>query len=160
MIGDLKLGPLVVKTLHGQEGDAWTPYLTRVSIGRLSLHLFWRGDADQECHDHPWDFWTFPLRRAGYREMVRETWEFEAVGKGMWNGLSKAWTSHPEIENHVPGWRWSYRPAEYAHRVLSNRDGSTIVTLIWKSPKRREWGFYCPQGWRHWKAFLDRRGCE
>ena len=36
-------------------------YMTRVWFGRLRVHVFYRGDADADPHDHPWDFWTFPL---------------------------------------------------------------------------------------------------
>lgn len=40
----------------------WTPYLTKIRVWPgYYLHLFWRMDFDLDWHDHPWDFWTFPL---------------------------------------------------------------------------------------------------
>ena len=39
-------------------------------------------------------------------------------------------------------------------------------SLFITGPVTREWGFHCPQGWRHWKDFTsyrevgeDGRGC-
>src|SRR5690606_1737979 len=36
--------------------------------GTLRLHTFWSGDEDAAPHDHPFDFWTWPL--ADYVETV------------------------------------------------------------------------------------------
>lgn len=56
--------------------------------------------------------------------------------------------------------RLHYRPAEYAHRVLCpwHEGPGAIVTIVWKSRRRREWGFFCPQGWRVWRDHL-KGGC-
>lgn len=42
-----------------------------------------------------------------------------------------------------------------------------VITIFITGPKIREWGFWCPKGWRHWKDFCDDRdhgivgrGCE
>jgi hypothetical protein len=42
-----------------------------------------------------------------------------------------------------------------------------VWTLFITGPRVREWGFLCPQGWRHWKDFTagaqgERvgRGCD
>lgn len=59
------------------------------------------------------------------------------------------------------------RLATSAHRV--ELIGSQRVwTLFLTGPVVREWGFLCPQGWRHWKEFVQMReggnqmgrGCE
>ena len=56
--------------IYGANGDHETVYMTRFWFGRLRFHIFHRGDADPDCHDHPWGFWTFPLR--SYVEEVLE----------------------------------------------------------------------------------------
>jgi hypothetical protein len=33
-----------------------SPYMTRIWIGRLRLHIFYRGDTEPDAHDHPWEF--------------------------------------------------------------------------------------------------------
>ena len=60
-------------TIYDDAGG--TPYMTRYWIGRLRLHIFYRGDADPDCHDHPWDrgkicgdrLVDFPLTGVGAR---------------------------------------------------------------------------------------------
>ena len=56
-----------------------------------------------------------------------------------------------------------------AHRIELCRSDSPIPpawSLFITGPVTREWGFHCPQGWRHWKDFTsyrevgeDGRGC-
>ena len=68
--------------IYGKEDEHATPYMTRYWIGRLRLHIFHRGDQDPDCHDHPWDFWTFPF--TPYVEEVAEPtgWgEYEVNGR-------------------------------------------------------------------------------
>ena len=44
-----------------------------------------------------------------------------------------------------------------------------LWSLFITGPVIREWGFHCPNGWRHWKQFtvrdefgsyVDEKGCE
>jgi hypothetical protein len=126
----------LVETIWGSAGT--TPYLTRVhltprtKIGQLCLHIFWRGDEDPDPHDHPFDFWTFPLCRDGYIELTpNKTGDLVAV--------------------QVSGWWLTRRKAEYAHLivgrcVVKGRERfiakGTLATLVWMGPRRREWGFW------------------
>jgi hypothetical protein len=107
----------------------------RTPWGQLRLHQFFRGDQDKHCHDHVGDFFTFPLSRCGYMEMLPDNTE---------GGRFR----------HVKGWRWHKREAECAHRVLGRVEYVTkrhigcvsgeFWTLIWKCPARRKWGFVVP----------------
>lgn len=142
-----------------------SPYLLRIHLtpqtrwGKLYFHIFYRGDGDKDPHDHPWDFWTFPLRP--YWEEVSDFDGFKRV-------------------HVVTRFKWHLRPAEYRHRVLrgywiksalgSKAPGHwynttyheekqiKIFTFIWCRPKRREWGFWVtddagePQ-FVHWKDY-------
>jgi hypothetical protein len=147
-------------TIFGVDGEHTTPYMTRIFCGRLRLHIFYRGDADPDPHDHPWDFWTFPL--TSYVEEVTR----EADGR---------YACEPSV---VPAFRWSYRPATYTHRVLGRAvfkffDGfddafaagmqtgeygvgpGKIITLVWVGRVWRKWGFlknragqWCWVAWR------------
>ncbi|MER9278745.1 hypothetical protein [Mesorhizobium sp. M0522] len=151
-------------TIYGAQGEHETPYLTRIWIGRLRMHIFHRGDADPDPHDHPWDFWTFPL--TAYVEEVAIKTPRSAV----------------TFRQTVPAWRWSFRPAEHTHRVLGRYDllatteaalrafivGSgrvppqygpgKIITVVWQGRPRRKWGFlrnrdgaWC---WTPWKDYV------
>lgn len=107
-------------TAYGYQTSAW--------LGRLRLHMFHREDPGEAFHDHPWDFWTFPL--VSYVELVLDP----ATGK----------TSR----HVVPAFRISFRPAEHAHRVLGPWAGELervapgrVITLCWRGRHRRAWRY-------------------
>lgn len=121
-------------------------YLTKVTIWRgLRLHIFWRGDKENVCHDHPNDFWTFPL--------IPYVEEFIAREGDVRYRVVKAFRLH-------------FRRAEFAHRVVGSFEGYSeqcwpiaggrpIVTIPWWHKPRRAWGFHTPDGWVPWEQFTD-----
>ena len=144
-------------TIFDDAGNSRTPYMTRIWFGRLRLHVFYRGDNDPDCHDHPWAFWTFPL-----------TSYVEEVAKRDGGG---GFFLHRQI---VRAFRVSYRPATHCHRVLGRyagfetwesvigsvpeTDGRRIVTIVWRGRNGRKWGFlrkregrWC---WTPWKEYV------
>ncbi|EHK56922.1 hypothetical protein [Allomesorhizobium alhagi] len=152
------------RTIYGADGEHWTPYLTQFRIGRLHLHIFHRGDADPDAHDHPWDFWTFPL--VSY---VEEVWDAERREK-----------SYRRVER----FRLHARNAEFTHRVIGRAakvvspadsellgewatEPGKIITIVWKGPDRRKWGFWKDRGswcWTPWRTYAfgggKHTGCE
>ena len=130
-----------VNNIYGAEDGKETVYMTRVWFGRLRFHIFFRGDQDPDCHDHPWGFWTFPLRsyvEEVLEERVETRWVpdrpvlagYDADGDPIWlehltvNGgteeiVRRYFERHTEI---VRAFRWHYRPATYRHRVLGAWD--------------------------------------
>lgn len=140
------------RTIYGREGEHETPYLTQVEVGRLRLHVFHRGDADPDPHDHMWDFWTLPLQA-----YVEEVMYWVTVPVGPTNHQR---TGRVVFETRVvPARRVSFRRAEHAHRVLGRSArslydaGTTIggrpmtrpgrvVTIVWRGRRRRDWGFW------------------
>lgn len=132
-----------VERIYGRDGEHETLYLWRLMLtpstrwGGLYLHIFHRGDLDEDMHDHPWRFWTFPL--VTYKEQVRNLHDGTIT------------------ECTVRRFRVHFRPAEYAHRVLdlpcTHRDRK-IVTLVWHGPKERGWGFWVGSMWIHWREYV------
>lgn len=146
---------LGISTIDGVEGEHSTPYMTRILCGRLRLHIFHRGDADPDCHDHPWDFWTFPLT-AYVEEVVTRKLEADR-DYDAWTPRALIYSSARRV---VPALRWSFRPAEHMHRVIGRADGRTgkVVTVVWQGKPRRKWGFlrnrdgkWC---WTPWKDYV------
>lgn len=91
------------------------------------LHHILRSDDDRAFHDHPWD--NMSLVIAG------------------------------RYVEHTPGGAFFRNPGDVvsrkagdAHR-LEILEGEDAVSLFQTGPKVREWGFHCPQGWRHWEEF-------
>lgn len=145
---------------HRIEDADGSPYMLRIWVGRLRLHVFHRGDHDPDCHDHPWDFWTFPLT-----PYVEEVLDLE-IGE------------EPRRRRQlVRAFRLSHRPATHCHRVLGRYADTSeydpewpawkpgpIVTLVWRSKPKRDWGFlknrdgeWC---WVAWKDYVFGGGKE
>lgn len=158
-------------------------YMTRLWLGRVRIHIFYRGDDDRDPHDHPWPFWTLPA--TSYVEEVYERIE----------GTDQ-FAMRLQV---VPAWRLNYRPAEHMHRVIGpwhgrvrladgfifdhpisykrfmecNTDGryepvaeefngNKLVTLVIRGGFSRMWGFlrnrdgrWC---WQNFKEYLNNNG--
>lgn len=118
----------------------------------LYLHKFQHDDDDRALHDHPWWFISWMLK-GSYVEIVQSP-------PAGWPAIARGWLSI------------AFRPATHAHRVVLPRDseGQPIPcwTLILTGPVIREWGFWCPKGWRSWREYTagvedygqTGRGCE
>lgn len=159
---------------------AGVKYMTRYRIGRLTLHIFHRGDADPDPHDHPWNFWTFPLQ--SYVEEVvdpRLVKGMDTPFDGKQNMICP--TSEVLVKTHlVKAFRLHYRSADHTHRVLGKWTGLSVaknghvypgapmtnahtplpqegrfVTIVWRSKSFRDWGFLKNNGnlWC-WVPFL------
>lgn len=114
-------------------------------------HQFLRSDDDRALHDHPWLFNISYIAVGRYIEHTKATLLGHMRSYGTWK------------------FRWGKSP----HRVelLPGPNGSLMPcwTIFITGPVVREWGFYCPKGWVHWKVFTNKtddnistigRGCE
>jgi hypothetical protein len=110
------------------------PYLTRWTLrefgdgGKLYLHHFQRSDPD-EMHDHPWGFCSLILS-GGYYE--------KTPGSGWSGGLD------PVCCRWYGAGRLLRRSADFVHSVVIP-PGRFAWTLVYRGPKYREWGFFCPR---------------
>lgn len=137
----LKLLGIRHKDIYGCEarGDADSVYMSRWYLyegKRFELHLnyFRRSDFDV-MHDHPFDFYTFPLWR-GY-------WD-----ETLW-GIKRVW----------PGWIY-FRPSTHRHRVRLIKEKPALTLVLAKlQSNSREWGFWPKQGWVSWKDYFRSEGC-
>lgn len=150
-----------LETIYGKDKTYPDPYLTRWRWGRLAVHVFHRGDNDPDMHDHPADFWTFPL--VGYYEELPRV---VPAGKSEW-WCGVRYTEGQRYIRHrlVDPFRWHFRPAETQHRVLFPQRADAgffitntmygiqpwaqakqalwpIVTVVWWGRSRRPWGFW------------------
>lgn len=122
-------------------GGRDNPYLIRWYVIprnrflNVYLHEFRRSDDDRALHDHPW--WSVSLSLNYAMEEVYRGWG----GKERWRKVK-------------PG-SLVFRRARFAHRMIVRYPGA--LTLFITGPRLREWGFLCPQGWRHWREFVDAR---
>ena len=135
-------------------GDPHQPYLYRwwlIPRNRwfnIYLHHFCRSDDDRALHDHPW--WNLSwLIEGEYDEVV----PVKCLGPA----LSAESNLHGVVRRR-PG-AVVLRRAKSAHRVALVRDSlgyeKACWTLFLTGPRVRDWGFWCPNGWRHWHEFTD-----
>jgi hypothetical protein len=131
-------------------GHNGVPYLDRhiLHIGgpSLRLHKFHRGDDDRAPHDHPWNFWTFPL--ATYVEQVPYRAKPTRYPSDDFWGYT---------ENVVKAFRFHFRKAEYLHVVSYKRAKNPekpFWTFVVTGSVKRKWGFWPKPGkfvyWRDW----------
>lgn len=115
-------------------GPKSDPYLYRWYLWprnrfcNLYLHKFLRDDDDRALHDHPWWFISV-LLKGTYREVLSDQ-------------VQTTWRKRLSIV---------FRPATHRHRVVIGTD--TCWTLVLTGPRVRDWGFWCPQGFVHWRDF-------
>lgn len=103
------------------------PMLTRYRLfktprGGLYVHHWHRPDADKDCHDHPWVFWSLILK-GGYTEELRRP----ATNPSPLLMVRQRFSLH----------RTSLSDA---HRVRSLEPDTW--TLLWVGRRQQDWGFY------------------
>lgn len=108
--------------------------IPRNDFANVYLHAMTGDDDDRALHDHPWPS-TSVILDGGYIEYTPDGQFLRQPG----DVVSRA--------------------ADSLHRVQLLRDilGSPVpsVSLFLTGAVEREWGFACPQGWRHWREFVD-----
>lgn len=165
-----------VNHIYGADDGKETVYMTRAWFGRLRFHIFFRGDQDPDCHDHPWGFWTFPLRtyvEEVLDERIVKIWGTDPVTMEGYVRESSYFERRTEI---VRAFRWHYRPATYRHRVLGRAvrppgttvnnhwraAEGTIPTIVWRDKPSRAWGFTKERGgiwcWVPWTEYVFNGG--
>jgi len=116
--------------------DRTPPYLNRWWViprnrfFNVYLHEIQQNDDDRALHDHPWLNMSYIIK-GGYREITKQGVYIRPVGT------------------------FRFRRPTTAHRLVLM--GKRTVSLFITGPVVREWGFHCPQGWRHWKDFVSIR---
>lgn len=138
-------------------GQPQDPYLLRWWIipknrfFNVYLHKFMRSDDDRALHDHPWLFnisvllkGTYFEHKPGSRKIRREA--------GTFSGFTFRWGKAP---HRVELLKWHFRSVQVMKELEQ-----PVWTLFITGPKVREWGFYCPKGWRHWRNFVSLREGE
>ncbi len=97
----------------------------------LYLHKYLGSDDDRALHDHPW----------------------KSISILLWGNLEE------KEQNKTYRLWWllpKYRHAKHAHCIILK--SPIAYTLFFTFKKEREWGFHCPQGWKHWKDFTSADG--
>ena len=128
-------------------GGEVNPYLLRWHViprnqwFNVYLHRFLRSDDDRALHDHPAANLSW-LLSGSYIEVVPV--------------MRRHFTLLLDSLVRSPG-QLLARAAKSPHRIVVPPHVGPVWTLFVSGPKRREWGFLCPAGWRPWHQFLGAR---
>ena len=129
------------------------PYLYRWHLaynnarGNVFLHVQVKSDPERPLHDHPWDN-TSVILAYGYDESYDPQPWIPSEMKP-YNGY---------LERELRKGDMVYRSAGCAHRLILPDGVPYAMTLFSTGPKRREWGFWYPDGFHHNKRHVDDRG--
>lgn len=130
-------------------GGEDSPYLRRwwlIPRNRffnIYLHEIVRSDDDRALHDHPW--WNVSFILDG---TLKEIIPFQ---EGFYRTTEIG--QCPVVSRYLETGNLAFRKACASHRLEVGRE--KVRTLFITGPRVREWGFHCPQGWRHWKIFTS-----
>lgn len=158
-------------------------YLLRYRIGRLALHIFYRGDHDPDPHDHPHDFWTFPLTPYVEQVVTPAVISQLHTDRVYYNPTIIPPSERTSSLVLVPAFKITKRDATHTHRVLGRWNGYSetrtgyeyrgapltnqhkpqvgegkIITIVWRGPKKRSWGFVKNRGnlwcWSYYRDYF------
>jgi hypothetical protein len=124
-------------------GDPDNPYMLRWwviprnKLFNAYLHKFLKSDTDTALHDHRYVNVSILLEG--------EYIEHEILAGGV-----------RRATKYVAG-NVKFRLPSAAHRI-EIAPGAFCWSLFITGPRVREWGFHCPNGWRHWKEFVSLEG--
>lgn len=155
-------------------GDKKNPYLLRwylIPRNRLFnvyLHQFLRSDDDRALHDHPWASLSIILEGLGYDEVLpdpdpADTTRWRIVRRPVGSVVFRPRARSAHRVQLLP------HPSWHVAGFMSANSGpeAPCWTLFITGPRVREWGFWCPKGWRHWREFTAGpngetvgKGCE
>lgn len=129
---------LVIDGGNGPQTLRW--HLFKWRGWQLALHKWLQSDHDRALHDHSADNMSV-LLWGTYREYFSHDWE-----PARW-------------KLRIPFIPY-FRRAEMPHRVKLHR-GGPVWTLWLRWPPlavrrdgRKDWGFWCQKGWRHFKDYI------
>ncbi len=131
ILGGLRKPDLIISP----EGER--PYLCRWNViprskfANIYFHIQLSSDPERPLHDHPWDNQSVILS-GGYEEIYNST------PATIWRQSTRS------LRKGDVQWR----PAIEAHRLLLPEFYPYTMTLFSTGPVVREWGFWCPDGWR------------
>lgn len=104
---------------------------------RLNLHRWMRSDDDRALHDHRGDSFSLVLW-GGYWEVTSHAWD--PIVKRRWFGPGSV----------------IWRQGETPHRIeLEPGTEGKVWTLWLRAPFRRDWGFWCPKGWKAYPDYIN-----
>lgn len=153
-------------------GELDNPYLYRWWIipknrfFNIYLHRFLRSDDDRALHDHPW--WSLGVILHGaYNEVLPDHTLSEQIVTDyddLYGLTEKRLTRWESFRGVIRILRHRFQPvvrrAEHIHRVELLRDGTGAEIPVWTlfitGPKIRDWGFWCPKGFKHWELFVKK----
>jgi hypothetical protein len=115
-------------------------YLARLRVVQtpwfgVYVHDIYEPDADRDPHNHPWSFVSIVLRGHYTERVFPEPLDEPLVHQLKW---------HRRFSVHA-------MTRKSAHRITDAAPG--LKTLILVGPRRANWGFFTPEGYKTWQEY-------
>jgi hypothetical protein len=131
-------------------------YILRTRLFCIYAHEILRSDDDRALHDHVADNISIILLGDYIEHRIKQggvhTKKLYTQGDVVFRRASTAHRLELRSEDS------KLHPTEYHYlfsQVRTSAPPYSTLTLFIKGPTIRKWGFHCPNGWRHWKDYLD-----
>lgn len=167
-------GPDFIIKPQGKDQTLRWHIIPKNRLFNIYLHKFLLSDEDRALHCHPWHNISI-LVCGSYTEYVKTgpvTVEAFVRNQGFVYARRAVAAHRIELFNERVATEVEVRPkATWINGTRKTHKfelrPKPVITLFITGPKIREWGFLCPNGWRHWRVFCDERdhgvigrGCE
>lgn len=112
----------------------------------LYIHRWVNDDVDRVLHDHEPDNLSMVLFGSFDEHFHKKPLQVIAESDG--------WRRYDTYAVRRTEGDVVFRLAGTPHKYTLP-DGGPVVTLFFQGPRRRHWGFWCPDGWRPWEQYID-----
>lgn len=132
-------------------GDPEQPYLRRWwviprnPILNVYLHHIRRSDDDTALHCHPWASVSLML----YGQLT------EVLPRHQSQPAALDHSPHGLTRRTLRAGKLVWRTGGMRHRLEIDPADGPCWTLFITGPVYRRWGFWCAQGWRHWRDYVS-----
>lgn len=127
--------------------------LPRNRLCNVYLHKFLRDDDDRAMHDHPWSSLSIVLK-GGYFDITPGP---DGTEQRVWRGVGSVIFRSAVSRHRVECRRESFCVFDTESWLQGQQAVKEIARPAWTlfitGPRVREWGFWCPRGWVHWRDF-------
>lgn len=117
------------------------------------LHQMLRDD-DDVLHDHPYSSLSLVLADGLVERWVEDVSEFCQLVRRKYPEETVIDPAQFATERVLYRGQLVWRSSRMAHQLVVVRPAWTLFVT---GPRVREWGFWCPRGWRPWRQYVDTR---
>lgn len=115
----------------------------------IYLHHFLESDDPDALHDHPWN-WASVILKGQY-------WEHTEHGLFLRRAFRPRFGEATDMHRVELTTELVVKPTSQPGEYETVLEEKPVWTIFITGPKKRDWGFKCPSGWRLWSDYVSRK---